>query len=393
MAASITFFPVSNGDMTLLELDNGQKILIDVNIRGAADDDDDETPDVGQDLKDRLDRDESDRLYVDAFLSSHPHSDHVTGLRNHFHLGPPDKWNKKDDKILIREMWSSPVVFRRADAGGESLCEDAKAWRTEARRRVQLFRDKQFDTAEGDRVLILGEDIDGKTDDILDIVVKLDETFDACNRIRANAFEARLLGPLPPEDEEDEDILRHNQSSVILRFSLAGGGIGDRCRFLTGGDAEVAIWNRLWNRHGDGHADWLSYDILQTPHHCSWRSLSFDRWSKLGEAVKVDPDARSALSQTRKGAVIVASCKPIKADDDNPPHERAKREYIDILDDDADRFYCTDEFWNDKNIALEFEVKSSGVVRKIGAAAKIAASALGISATASQARPHGYGRK
>jgi hypothetical protein len=115
----------------------------------------------------------------------------------------------------------------------------------------------------------------------------------------------------------------------------------------------------------------------------------------LGEKVKVDQDARSALSQTRKGAVIVASCKPIKADDDNPPHERAKREYIDILDNDANRFFCTDEYWNQKEVALEFEVKSSGVVRKIGAASALAAPALGISATASQARPHGkgHGRK
>jgi hypothetical protein len=56
----------------------------------------------------------------------------------------------------------------------------------------------------------------------------------------------------------------------------------------------------------------------------------------MGERVKVGEAARNALSQTRKGAVIVASCKPIKKDDDNPPHERAKREYIDILDDDED---------------------------------------------------------
>ena len=389
MSASITFFPVSNGDMILLKLDNGQTILIDVNIRGAADDEDDDTPNVAQDLKDRLNRDDDGRLYVDAFSLSHPHLDHVTGLQNHFHLGPPEDWKKKDDKILIREMWSSPVVFRRADANGESLCEDARAWAKEARRRVQLFRDNGFETAEGDRILIMGEDIDGKTDDILDIVVKLNQTFDVCNRLRDSAFEARLLGPLPPENDEDEDTLRHNQSSVILRFSLVGGGIADRCRFLTGGDAEVEIWNRLWNSHGSSHSDWLSYDILQTPHHCSWHSLSFDSWSELGEKVKVDKPARNALSQMRKGAVIVASCKPIKADDDNPPHERAKREYVDILGGNKDRFFCTDEYWDKKELALEFEVKSSGVVRNIGEAAVIAAPALGISATASQARPHG----
>ena len=357
-------------------------------IRGDADDEDHEMPNVAEDLRGRLKRDDAGRLYVDGFLSSHPHSDHITGLRNHFHLGPPREWKEKDDKILIREMWSSPVVFRRADAE-EPLGDDAKAWAKEARRRVKLFREKGSSTDEGDRILILGEDVDGKTDDILDIVIKLNETLDACNCVADGAFEARLLAPLPPEDENDEETLRHNQSSVILRFSLRGGGISDRCRYLTGGDAEVEIWKRLWKSHGKTNSDWLTYDILMPPHHCSWRSLSSDRWSDLGEKVKVDSNARNALSQTRKGAVIVASCKPIKADDDNPPHERAKREYVDILDDDADRFFCTDEYWAEKELALTFEVKSSGIVRKIGSAAALAAPALGISSTASHARPHG----
>jgi len=118
-------------------------------------------------------------------------------------------------------------------------------------------------------------------------------------------------------------------------------------------------------------------------------SASFDRWSELGEKVKVDPDARAALSQTRKGAVIVASSKPIKKDDDNPPHERAKREYIDILDGDDERFYCTDEYWHEESQALEFEVKASGITRKLAKAAALAARPLGIGATAAQARQHG----
>lgn len=388
MTASLAFFPVSNGDMTLVVLDNGQTILIDINIRGAADDEDDDTPDVAGDLRGRLKRDDKGRPYVDVFLSTHPHQDHITGLRNHFHLGPPGEWNKDYDKIIIREMWSSPVVFRRADSQ-TPLCEDAKAWAREATRRVKRFRDAGFDTVPGDRIVIMGEDIDGKTDDILDIVIRLDETVTAANRVKAGVFEARLLAPLPAESEEEEEELSTNESSVVLRFSLTGGGVADRCRFLTGGDAEVAIWQRLWQRHGDDNPDWLSYDVLQTPHHCSWRSLSFDSWSDLGEDAAVDEDARSALSQTRKGAVIVASSKPIKDDDDNPPHHRAKREYLDIVDGDDDRFFCTDEHWDDEGLPLEFEVKSSGIVRKLAKAAALAAPALGISATAAHARQHG----
>ncbi|MCB1487828.1 MAG: hypothetical protein KDJ88_10270, partial [Bauldia sp.] len=207
--------------------------------------------------------------------------------------------------------------------------------------------------------------------------------------VRAGVFEARLLAPLPAQSDEEEEELSTNESSVVLRFSLTGGGVADRCRFLTGGDAEVAIWHRLWQRHGDDNPDWLSYDVLQTPHHCSWRSLSFDSWRDLGEDAEVDEDARSALSQTRKGAVIVASSKPIKDDDDNPPHHRAKREYLDIVDGDDDRFFCTDEHRDDEGLTLEFEVKASGIVRKLAKAAALAAPALGISATAAHARQHG----
>ncbi len=79
-------FRVGNGDMTLIETDSGRFILIDINIRAAADDPDDDTPDVGRQLKDRLPRDNQGRPYVDAFLLTHPDKDHCTGLQAHFHL-------------------------------------------------------------------------------------------------------------------------------------------------------------------------------------------------------------------------------------------------------------------------------------------------------------------
>ena len=194
MAARLTFFPVGNGDMTLVALDSGKTILIDINIRAAADDPDDDTPDVAAKLRKRLKRDANGRLYVDAFLLSHPDQDHCAGLRNHFHLGPPREWSKADDKVLIREMWSSPMVFRRASRD-HTLCEDARAFNKEARRRVQLFRD-QGAAVEGDRILILGEDENGKTDDLALILVKVDETFNRINYEQDSSFTARLLAPL-----------------------------------------------------------------------------------------------------------------------------------------------------------------------------------------------------
>jgi len=389
MTASITFFPVCNGDMTLLTLDNGQKLVMDMHVREAADDPDDDTPDVMAQLRDMLTRDEKGRLFVDGCLLSHPDKDHIAGLARHFHLGPPDQWVKADDKILIREMWSSPVVFRRASKN-HVLCDDAKAWSKEARRRVGLYRETKTIGVEGDRIQIMGEDVDGNTDDIPGIVVKTEGLVTSLNRIATGAFEARLLAPMPKgDDEELDDLLAKNRSSVILRFSIRGAGYADKCRFLTGGDAEVAIWERLWDKHGTSNPSWLEYDILQAPHHCSWHSLSYDSYSTYGEEAEVCDSARSALARIRNGAIVVASSEHIDPEDADPPSDRAKREYISIVDGKADRFICVTDIWDDEEQPLRYEIGANGIVKAVKNVAKAAAVALGIGATAAQARPHG----
>jgi hypothetical protein len=387
MTAKIEFFPVGNGDMTLIQLESGRKILVDINIRAAADDPDDATPDVGKMLRERLTRDAKGRFYVDAFLLSHPDQDHCAGLRTHFHVGPPADWSKSADKIFVREMWSSPMVFRRASKD-HVLCEDAQVFCAEARRRVRRFREIGGAVGDGERILILGEDENGKTDDLGQILVKVDEAFSRVNGTHDDSLSARLLAPLPKSDDEgEEDVLSKNASSTILQFTLAAEGNLDAGRYLSGGDAEVAIWERLWDRH-DKRADWLSYDILLSPHHCSWHSLSYDSWSELREKAKVSEKARSALSQTRDGAVIIASSNPIKDDDNDPPFIRAKREYVAVTDAAKGTFKCVGELPSeDEPDVLEFEIGQHGP--RVKTRLMKAASVLGTGVVGRQPLAHG----
>ncbi|NHQ86841.1 metallohydrolase [Iodobacter sp. HSC-16F04] len=369
MPTTITFFPVENGDMTLIKFGDldATTLLIDVNIRQDADNPGKDMRDVAKDLRERLKKDEDGRPYVDAFLLSHPDQDHCRGLTRHFYLGPLDKYpdDKKDDKdkkIVIREMWSSPIVFRRASKT-HTLCDDAKEFNAEARRRVQLNRDKNFAVENGDRIQIMGEDIDGKTDDLTSIVRKVDSRFSTINGKSSAFFSAFLLAPLNAQDDEElEERLTKNESSVIMNITLAADvRTLDGAKFLTGGDAEVLIWNRLWQRH-NAEADVLEYDIMQAPHHCSWHSLSEDSWSDYGGKAKLDADARKALSKTRDGAIIVASCKPIADDNNDPPCIRAKREYIEIVDEVKGEFYCTGEYPSEKSVEpLVFTITAQGV--------------------------------
>lgn len=380
----VTFFPVGNGDMTLIKLSSGRKILIDVNIRQPGDD----VRDVLKDLRERLEEDDEGRPYVDAMVLSHPDQDHCRGLCEHFHLGPLSEYPTKGEasKIVIREMWSSPLVFRRASKN-HTLSNDARAWNTEAKRRVALFRE-EGELDDGDRILIMGEDADGKTDDILDIVVKTDQRITTvAGKVETN-FSGLLLAPLNSDSEEGAEDLSKNESSVIINYSIGTGAVEDAVKFLSGGDAEVYIWEKQWERHRTDTSA-LQYDLLSTPHHCSWHTLSYDSWSEKGEKAQVSKEARRALSQARAGAYIVASSCPIVDDDNDPPCIRAKREYETIANEVKGKFLNTSVHPNAKNPEpMVFEVTSGGVKAKWKVAAAPATAGVA-SVLGSQPLSHG----
>lgn len=382
MSAKITFFPVDNGDMTLVRLADTRvtTLLIDTNVRVAADDTADATPDVALELRKRLQYDDKGRPFVDAFLLSHPDKDHCTGLEKHFWLGaledyPDDDLDKHAKRIVIRELWSSPMVFRRRSKH-HALCSDAVAFNKEVHRRINLWRTFRW-AGDGDRIKIMGEDENGKTDDILAIVIKTGQKFSEINGEYSSLFSAHLLAPAPRQEDELEELLSKNHSSVIMNIELLASIFSSkRVRFLTGGDAEVAIWKRLWEKY-QYTPDVLEYDLLQTPHHCSWHSLSFDSWSTYGEEVEVCQEARNALGQARPGATIVASSKKILDNEDNPPCIRAKREYLSILKPVDGIFHCVGD--GKRPETIEFEVSSTGV-SKIPAGLAVGASAAAAAA-------------
>ncbi|WP_313594372.1 metallohydrolase [Pseudomonas oryzihabitans] len=379
MAAKVTFFQVGTGDMTLVRLADTSvtSLLIDCRIRMGADDPDDEMPDVGRALRDRLQWDANGRPFVNAFLLSHPDLDHCAGLEKHFWLGhpddyPDDKLDRKEKRIFIRELWSSPLVFRRRSKY-HLLSKDACAFNAEARRRVKHWRANGW-AADGNRIRIMGEDIKGKTDDLGPILVRAGESFSTIAGENLSAyFTSQLLAPAPHEDDEKlEEELTKNESSVIMNIQISASANSlSKTKFLVGGDAEVLIWERMWGRY-QNTPEVLAYDLLLAPHHCSWHTLSYDSWSKKGKDAKVSQAARNALGQARSGATIVSSSVTIVDDDKDPPCIRAKREYEDILEDVDGWFTCTGDL-GDK-ACIDFEVLSGGKVKRLLGAAVLAGS-------------------
>ncbi|AMN80578.1 hypothetical protein [Pseudomonas azotoformans] len=384
MPAKFSFFQVGNGDMTLVRLAdfNVTTILIDCHIRAKADDSNDDTPDVARALRERVMYDNDDRPFVNAFMLSHPDKDHCGGLSKHFWLGPPDQYpddklDRWEKRIIIRELWSSPLVFRRRSKN-HALCDDALAFNKEARRRVQHWRDYGW-AFSGNRIKIMGEDVDGKTDDLRSILVKSGEWFSTIDGDASSVFRAQLLAPAPHEDDAQlEEELTKNESSIVMNLEITPSLFSSkRTRFLIGGDAEVLIWERMWKRF-ENDSQTLAYDLLLAPHHCSWHTLSWDSWSGKGENAKVSEAARNALSQAKKSATIISSSKKIADDFNDPPCIRAKREYKAILRGVDGWFACTEE--NGSKGVLELESASDGTVIK--AAVVVAAAAMSAAAAA-----------
>lgn len=384
MPAKFSFFQVGNGDMTLVRLAdfNVTTILIDCHIREKADDSNDDAPDVARALRERVMYDSDDRPFVDAFMLSHPDKDHCGGLSKHFWLGTPDQYpddklDRWERRIIIRELWSSPLVFRRRSKN-HALCDDARAFNKEARRRVQYWRDYGW-ASSGNRIKIMGEDVDGKTDDLRSILVKSGEWFSAIDGTASSVFRAQLLAPAPHEDDAElEEELTKNESSIVMNLEITPSLFSSkRTRFLIGGDAEVLIWERMWKRFESDPLT-LAYDLLLAPHHCSWHTLSWDSWSGKGENAKASEAARNALGQAKKSATVISSSKKIVDDFNDPPCIRAKREYKAILRGVDGWFACTEE--NGSKGVLELESASDGTVIK--AAVVVAAAATSAAAAA-----------
>ena len=341
--------------------------------------------DVNQELRSRLPKDSNDRPYLDAFILTHRHDDHVKGFINHFHTGPLDEYDGDADekKIVIKEMWSSHNFWKPSSAKYD-LCENAKAFNKEMKRRVDLFKEKKAIQPEGDRAIVVGKDPEGRTDDIGNINYDIGDTFTKINNTNISAkLEGFILSPIEQqENEEDECFTDKNRQSIVIQLAVIQGEY--RNKLMMAADAECLVWETLWKIYKD-EKEKLEYDILSAPHHCSWHSLSYDSQSDC-ENPKICKDAKKALSQSKDGAFIVSQSKIIKDSDSDPPSQAAKDEYLGIVGEN--QFICTNEHPDEKKPEpIEFNLTGGGPQKK-GVKEK-PKTALAASASVKEAHPHG----
>lgn len=335
MASHIKYYPVDNGDTSLITVEENSyttTILVDCNIRDSSKGDDDPTQfDVKSDLlvsiKRRKVNDVEGVPYVDIFILTHGDDDHLHGFKRNFYQGDPKNYKKKnkdDEEIMIDVLWFSPMVM------GTATNDDERCFNKEAKRRIQLHREKSADMdTPGNRIVIVGyddnEDLDG-----LDLVRRVPG--DVVNRFNERDLKTFSIFLHSPYQQHltDEEVDKNRVSMVFqARFKSNANNTEFATLAMFSGDADHVAWATILDKtkryKNDVNQQALKWDIFMAPHHCSWTFFNSTPQEDHQAPVKTSLEV---LDNKRGTAKVVASSKQILNNDDNPPHYKAKEQYV-----------------------------------------------------------------
>jgi hypothetical protein len=359
--ATIKYYPVDNGDQSLITLEDGTTILVDCKIRESSKGDDNKDQyDVHADLLKSIKKDSNGIPFVDVFILTHGDQDHCLGFKSTFYQGDPAKYSDKDKKnnlIRVDAMWFSPMI---AEAHTN---DDEDAYQTEAERRLKLHRLKSKAKDDpGNRIRIIG--YDGNTDykelDHLrsipgDVVTRFnDKDQDRFSVFIHSPFKKHLTSATKDK----------NSTSIVFqaRFKCNTSDSDFSALAMFGGDSDHYSWDTILKETKKSGKDKtehaLDWDLFLAPHHCSW-SFFNDRPQEDNK----DPKSTSlqVLDYRRgKNPKVIASSKEIKPEKPNPPHDASKKQYVKKVQDANFLNTATHEIKNKTPQPITFEMTCQG---------------------------------
>ena len=349
----ITFYPVKNGDCNLIEFSDATTMMIDCKFRKDSEKENDEYNVIEDLLKNKLTSKKHGLPYLNAFVLTHPDQDHCLGFKEKFYIGsnpektqPSDK-DKENKLILIGELWYSPRVFTEYE---EDLSDDALAFKEEAERRMELWKNNDSSKNKaGNRIRIIGySDVDN-----LDGIPssRISAAGEEVNELDGSLKSGYRFFIHSPFKEAIEGGAR-NETSIVFQLRVDAGSTKDAGKIFFGGDAEWRVWNKIIEKTSDDK--YLKWNLLEAPHHCSYTFFADSREN--------DPEQSSLdfLDKRDGNGYIVSSSKTIKKNTDNPPCQKAKNRYIEHLaNQDDDYFKCTEI--DDVQKPVTFEIRSNGI--------------------------------
>jgi beta-lactamase superfamily II metal-dependent hydrolase len=318
------FWPVGTGDSTTVVISDEIVLQIDLHDLALADDEDTSEVPVVDLLAETLPQVDGEP-YLAAFALTHADKDHCLGFADLL------------DKVRIGELWATPRLWREYQMDdAPALCPDAQAFQEEAERRVAAVKAaiaKGEEPASGDRIVIIGYDTDHDKHAYAELPNEYKSgpgksitTIDGVDC--SDTFEAFIHAPFA-----DDCASARNDTSLAMHLTIVEDS-GVEGRVLMFGDlAHETIMKIFTYSEDHGRGEYLAYDVLLAPHHCSKKVM----FTPAGDGKDVyQKDVVEALTKyANDAAVVVCSSGPIPEQDkprDNPPHMKAYNRYREVVD-------------------------------------------------------------
>ncbi len=336
----LTFYPLGsnqNADTTLVDLDNGKKLLFDFAAVANLDDPDEKGIDLAATLDDDLSAAGKTGFDITAF--THSDDDHTRGADDFFYLDHSDKY-QSDDRHSLGILWvpANTITESRND-----LTPSSTAIQAEARHRlregygIRVFsRPKKLEGW----LETQGLTLESRREFITDAGQLAPEL-----TLSNDGVEFFVHAPFAWRQDANT-LIDRNGDSLVMQATFVFND--ELTRFFLGADvAHGALSEIVEISKSHGNEDRLLWDVMKLPHHCSYLTLGPDRGKE--KTVPVENVEWLFETQGQTGGIIVSSSKPIpskgtKADQDvQPPHRQAANYCRDVAYEKDGEFIVTME--------------------------------------------------
>lgn len=323
---TVTFYPVGNGDTSLISLNNGKHILMDYRQHGNATDTDKPEYDIAKELKNILKEDKKNSFEVVAF--THADEDHIERSTEFFYFDHIKKY-QDNERIKIDELWV-PAAMLLEKVSKDKLDSELVTWRKEARERLKNKKGIKVFSKPNELVELI-ESWDMTVDELSDHIIDAGQIVNTFS-LEKDEVEFFVHSPFMKHcSESGKDIKKvRNEAALIFNVRFKEGK--EQFDYLAVGDSTAEVLEDIVDitKH-KGREDRLKWDLFNVPHHCSYLALAYSGDKGEKETIPVDK-VKELLLMGNEDAYLICSSKAFEEEKealarDQPPHLQARRCY------------------------------------------------------------------
>jgi hypothetical protein len=357
----ITGFPLGNADCCLIDLKDGQKMLIDFGNQHNPNDPADTRCDLAAELRTDMRKAGRDNYNVVCF--THLDADHCDGASDFFYFEYAAKYQTAG-RFKMDMLWVPAAAITE-----EGLEDCGRVIRQEARHRFRQGKGiRVFSRPERLKAWCEKNEIDFESRKHL--IVDAGTLVPGFTKNSAAGVEFFVHSPFAWRTNENR-LEDRNEDSIVFQATFVADGAETYAIFGSDVNYEsLSLIVQTTKRHKQ--EDRLRWHFMKLPHHSSYRSVGPDRGQDETVAV---PDVKWLFeTQGQQGAYILSTSWPIpvkgSVDDksDQPPHRQAANHHRRVVKEKSGQFVVTMETPNtSKPKSIRFEISRFGIALLLAA--------------------------